>query len=222
MIDVLRASTTIITAFSNGCKSITPVLEVDDALKLYDKNNDLILGGERNGLKPENFHLGNSPFDYTKEMVEGRNLIYTTTNGTKALLSSQGAKHILIGAFVNLNAVVNKALFYGDDITILCAGREGAFSLEDAFCAGLMITKMNNSVCNLNIDDGARWGYYAVKSMKGVLDELTDGQVYTIISNTKHGRYLLSIGLHEDLQFCSRQNRFEIVAEYKDNKIVVV
>ena len=221
MIDVLRASTTIIAAFSNGCKNIMPVLEVDDALKLYSEDNDLLLCGERRGLKPENFHLGNSPFDYTREIVEERKLIYTTTNGTKSLLAAKGAKHILIGTFVNLKAVINKALSFGNDITVLCAGREGEFSLEDAFCAGLMVTTINNLVCNLDIGDGARWGYYAVKSIMGVLDELNDNQIQTFLSNTKHGKYLLSIGLQRDLAFCARQNIFEIVPEYKIDNLTV-
>ncbi len=222
VIDVLRASSAIVTAFANGSKSITPVLEVEDALKLYNRDNTLLLCGERKGLKPDNFHFGNSPFDYKREYIEDRNLIYTTTNGTKALLAAKKAKHILIGAFVNLRAVVNKALSFGNDITILCAGREGEFSLEDAFCAGLMVTTINSLVCNLDIEDGARWGYNAVKSVKGVLDVLNDSEIQTFLANTKHGKYLLSIGLQNDIEFCACQNIFDITPEYNMNKLMTV
>lgn len=221
MIDVLRASTTVVTAFANGCESIIPVEEVEDAFALQKKDESLILCGERQGKKPQGFQLGNSPLEYNREAVGGKKLVYTTTNGTRALLASQGASRVLIGAFVNLQSVVHKALSAGNDIIVLCAGREGTFSLEDAFCAGLMVQTVNSSVCNLEIEDGARWGFYAVKSMKGVLDNLTDGQIHSVIANGKHGQYLNSIGLQDDLAFCARQNIFDIVPEYKEDKIIL-
>ena len=221
MIDVLRASTTIVTAMANGCRAIIPLAEVDEALALKGKDNTLLLCGERQGKKPSGFNLGNSPLDYTKEAVGGKRLAYTTTNGTQSLLAAPQASHILIGAFVNLRAVVNKALTLGNDMVILCAGREGTFSLEDAFCAGSMVEAVNTSVCNLEIEDGARWGFYAVKSLKGVLDSLTDSQIFTFIANTKHGKYLNSIGLQDDLTFCARQNIFNIVPEYTGKEIVL-
>jgi 2-phosphosulfolactate phosphatase len=219
MIDVLRASTTIVSAFAVGCNAIIPAEEVADAFALQKKDESLILCGERQGKKPQGFQLGNSPLEYNREAVGGKKLVYTTTNGTRALLASQGASNVLIGSFVNLRAAVHKALSLANDIIILCAGREGAFSFEDAFCAGLMVDAVNSSVCNLEIEDGARWGFYAVKSMKGVLDNLTDSQIHSVIANTKHGQYLNSIGLQDDLAFCARQNIFDIVPEYKSGEI---
>ena len=84
-----------------------------------------------------------------------------------------------------------------------------------------MVEAVNTSVCNLEIEDGARWGFYAVKSMKGVLDSLTDSQILTFIANTKHGQYLNSIGLQDDLSFCARQNIFDIVPEYTGKDIIL-
>jgi 2-phosphosulfolactate phosphatase len=220
MIDVLRASTTIVTAFANGCKRITPVLEVEDAFMLHKKNSNLLLGGEREGRKPQGFNFGNSPFDYTEESVGSKELAYTTTNGTKALLAAKGASKILIGSFVNLQAIVNTALTIGNDIVVLCAGRENTFSMEDAFCAGSMVTTINSAICKLEIEDGARWGYYAVNAMKSGMDKLMDHQVQTLISNTKHGKYLQSIGLQKDIEFCARQDIFDVVPQYENGIIV--
>jgi 2-phosphosulfolactate phosphatase len=219
MIDVLRASTAITTAFANGCRSIVPVLEVEDAFRLQRENSEFLLCGERKGKKPQGFNLGNSPLDYNEENVGGRELIYTTTNGTRALLASAEAGRVLVGAFVNLQAVVNKALTIGDDITVLCAGRENTFSLEDAFCAASMVSAVNSAICRLEIEDGARWGYYAAASMKSGMVILIDLQVQNLIANTEHGKYLQSIGLQKDIAFCARQNIFDIVPQYADGVI---
>ncbi len=221
VIDVLRASTSIVTAFSNGCGSIYPVETIEDAKTLHTNLPDALLCGEREGLRPEFFHLGNSPFEYTSEVVKGKDLVLTTTNGTRALSVAKNAGTILVGSFVNLNAVLDKSLSIGKDIVMLPAGRAGGFSWEDALCAGLMSHELNRRVCNLSMGDGARWSYYAVLGLFGQNPAPSADQLNGLLGNTVHGMHLKRIGFAKDLQFCADINRFKLTPALSGDKLIM-
>jgi 2-phosphosulfolactate phosphatase len=137
VIDVLRATTVITTALAAGARRVIPCLEVDEARQIAARlpKNEVLLGGERHGLPIEGFDLGNSPADYTAERVAGRTLVFTTTNGTQAMRQCHQARRVLIGAFVNLRAVV-AALTESESVHLLCAGTNGAITREDVLLAG--------------------------------------------------------------------------------------
>jgi 2-phosphosulfolactate phosphatase len=143
VIDVLRASTTIITALAHGAARVRPVLTVEEA-RAEAAALGTLLGGERGGLKIEGFDLGNSPREYSRDRVGGRSIVITTTNGTAALHACSGAADVLIGAIVNRSAVAAAAHTLatkhgGCDVHLVCAGTEGAVTEEDLLAAGAIL-----------------------------------------------------------------------------------
>lgn len=143
VIDVLRASTTMIYALEAGATAVIPCLEVGDALREAKRRqrDHILLGGERDGLPIEGFDLGNTPTDYTAERVEGRDVIFTTTNGTRALHHCRQADQVIVAAFANASAVVERLLGH-QRIHILCAGTRGQYSRDDVLCAGLLVERL--------------------------------------------------------------------------------
>ncbi|MGR3309577.1 MAG: 2-phosphosulfolactate phosphatase, partial [Candidatus Brocadiales bacterium] len=144
IIDVLRACTTIIQAFSQGCKAFYPLSSVKRARQKLKqlKREETLLGGERKGLRIKGFDLGNSPLEYTSDTVRNKNIIFTTSNCTKNLDACKQPKEILICSFLNIHHVVNYLSTLNDDLIVAISGREGDFSLEDAVCAGMLIDEL--------------------------------------------------------------------------------
>jgi 2-phosphosulfolactate phosphatase len=144
VIDVLRASTTIIVALTNGATRVIPCGHVETARRLAaeDTTGHTLTGGERGGVKIEGFDLDNSPSSYSRERVAGKTIAFTTTNGTAALLRTDGAARVLIGAFVNRQAIVEAVHFDGRPVHLICAGTDGRLTTDDllgaaAIAAGL-------------------------------------------------------------------------------------
>ncbi|HHY16481.1 MAG TPA: 2-phosphosulfolactate phosphatase, partial [Firmicutes bacterium] len=145
VVDVLRASSTIVTLLAKGCPYVYTVETISDAKSLA-QSQGLFLVGERNGIPIEGFDFGNSPFELEEFAPEGKNAILTTTNGTKAVELVASAPAVLIGCFLNASAICRKALElagkYSTGIGIVCAGRKGGFVLDDAFCAGYLVENL--------------------------------------------------------------------------------
>ncbi|MBN2218320.1 MAG: 2-phosphosulfolactate phosphatase [Pirellulales bacterium] len=143
IIDVLRASTTIITALAAGAREIIPCENVDRAKSLAAElpPADVLLGGERHALRIDGFDLGNSPAEYTVEAVAGRTIVFTTTNGTRALARCSRAARVLVGAPVNASAVVAE-LSGVAQVHLLCAGTDGEISYDDILFAGLLVDRL--------------------------------------------------------------------------------
>ncbi len=140
VIDVLRASTTMIFALANGAAAIEPVGDSAEARRRRAAaGNGAVLAGERRGDTVPGFDLGNSPLDMTRARVAGKIVIFTTSNGTRALLACRNAASIGVAAVVNLSAAADWAVSQGRDLTVVCAGERGAKSLEDHVCAGLVV-----------------------------------------------------------------------------------
>ena len=216
IIDVLRASSTIVTALANGCHGFIPILSPDQAKKKaqqFEKERAL-LGGEREGTKIEGFDLGNSPREYKKEAVKDKTIIFSTTNGVKTLEMVKGAHRIIIGSFLNLQAVCNYCTNYRGDILLICAGKEGRFSLEDTACAGMMVNSLRDVFLgdHQEVDANLTAQLLYVKFGNNILE---------ILRKSQHGRYLESIGLDEDLKFCSQLDLFHIVPIFRDGIISI-
>jgi 2-phosphosulfolactate phosphatase len=144
VIDVLRATTTICAALAHGARSVIPAATGEDAVRLaHSIGGDVLLAGERGCVRMPGFALGNSPLEMTREAVSGRPIVHSTTNGTVALLAVQHAAFVYAAAAVNLTAAAERAreaIDAGEPLLIVCAGREGRFSLDDAYCAGRLLT----------------------------------------------------------------------------------
>jgi 2-phosphosulfolactate phosphatase len=216
VIDVLRASSTIVTALANGCNGFIPILspeQVREKAQQFEKEG-ILLGGEREGKKIEGFDLGNSPREYEKKVVKDKTIIFSTTNGVKTLEMAKDARKIIIGSFLNLQAVCHYCTNYQGDILIICAGGEGKYSLEDTACAGMIIHSLRD------VFPGIHLGVDANLTAQ-LLYEKFGHNILEILRKSQHGRYLESIGLGEDLKFCSQLDFFHIVPILRDGIISI-
>lgn len=213
VIDVLRASTTIVTALFNGCDDIIPTSTVEEAVAIarsYEKG-DFLLCGERKGKMIEGFDLGNSPSEYTSERVRGKKLILTTTNGTAAIRAVRGANAVFIGSFTNLTATLERLLGSDRDIVVVCAGENRRFALEDAVCAGMMLEAIagRSKVAESDASVAVRSIYNAFK-----------GRIIDAFYAAEHGKYLIEIGFEEDLLACARVDTVPVAARLYEGHVV--
>jgi 2-phosphosulfolactate phosphatase len=218
VIDVIRATTVIVEAFASGARAIYPTVSTEDAIKLAHTlgREDTVLCGERKGLKVDGFQLGNSPREFTPEKVGGKRLVMSTTNGTRALWACQGAERTVVLSFLNLRAVAH-AVAGSPALTLVCAGKEGRFALDDAFCAGLLIRELalvlgETGPGRLELNDQAR----AALSLAGNFTLDAD-----FLRSTAAGAALVDIGLGGDLDACARSNRHSLVPEMMDRVLSV-
>jgi 2-phosphosulfolactate phosphatase len=214
VIDVLRASSTIVHACENGVERIIPVAQVEDATKLVPtlERKKTLLGGEREGRMIEGFDLGNSPLEYTTRVVKGKTLIFSTSNGTVAIAQSASAKEILVGCFLNLSAVVAELCSARPKkVALLCAGNLGQLALEDFVCGGLMVDRLDQSTRGkLTLNDGA----VAARALAGTMTDIGE-----VVRESAHGRRLAELGFEKDLEFCSRVDRYGTVPIVVDGRI---
>ncbi|HZS32509.1 MAG TPA: 2-phosphosulfolactate phosphatase [Methylomirabilota bacterium] len=166
VLDVVRASTTIVAALAGGARAVIPVATPEEArARARDwPGGAALVGGERGGAPPAGFECGNSPAEYTPARVRDRTVVFTTTNGTRALLAVRGAARVGVGGFVNAAAVARWAARTPADVLLVCAGERGRFCLEDAVCAGLLVRRLRADAAVLT--DAARaaealWARYA-------------------------------------------------------------
>lgn len=225
IIDVLRASTTMIYAFNGydnttnvlqGVKEIKPAKNIEMAFEMHklQENSGYLLAGERGGFPPEGFDFGNSPRDFLMHKINNKSLIMATTNGTKILNLLNNSNHIVIGSFVNAKAIAKKCLQLNADIIIGCAGRENVSSLEDITCGGLIIKHIlnlsNNSSETVTLSDSAKVSMITYDYYHNELD---------ILKESFHGRFLIDIGFEKDLLPCSKKDIFNIVPVYNQGII---
>jgi 2-phosphosulfolactate phosphatase len=212
VVDVLRATSSMIEALASGARAIYPAESTEDAMRLVQSlgRDDLLLCGERRGLKIEGYDLGNSPAEFTEAVVGGKRLVMNTTNGTQAFLAAEGAERLLAGAFLNLAAVCD-AVARADRVVVVCAGRDGLFALEDAVCAGILVRRLEAARGEeLELGDGAR----AARALCDLVKPDRD-----FLAGTDSGRALASAGLDDDLDACVRLDRHRVVPEMHDRMI---
>ncbi len=214
VVDVLRASSTIVQACENGVARIIPVATVEEAAKLLStlERKRTLLGGEREGLPIDGFDLGNSPLEYTKQVVKGKTLIFTTSNGTAAITKSASAREIVLGCFLNLSAVVTHVISSrAKKVAVLCAGDLGRLSLEDFVCGGHVVDRIvDGTRASAVLNDGA----VAAKALANAL-----GNVGEAVRNSSHGLRLAELGFEDDLEFCSKVDNYVTVPIVEDGRI---
>lgn len=205
MIDVLRASTTIVAALENGAKGIIPVADMDAAGRISQSldSSHYLLCGERDGAKIEGYDLGNSPLEYTPESVKGHTVILNTTNGTRALKRSSLAEEIYVGCFRNLGAVTDHLKETDNDIVLVCAGWRGRLSIEDLLCAGNIIYELGDG----RLPDDARDG---AKVVFGLYEKFGN-DVEQVVLSSNHASRLLEVVGEEDLRFCSQSSVTDVL-----------
>ncbi|RTE09720.1 2-phosphosulfolactate phosphatase [Paenibacillus whitsoniae] len=214
VVDVLRATSTIITALSNGSRGIVPVETVVKAKELYREGD--LLGGERFCKKIPGFDFGNSPLEYTREAVQDRRIILTTTNGTRGIQKALKASHVLAGALMNGRACADAAIQLGRDTVILCAGTQDVFSLEDGLCAGLImheiIQKLGAEHVQAN-DFGMAMHSAYLTCKHRLLDHLL---------SCSNGRKMKKSGFLADIILCAQANISESVPILENDHMVLL
>jgi 2-phosphosulfolactate phosphatase len=214
VIDVLRATTTIIHALAAGCTAVRPCAEVEEARTLAGqmRAGRVLLGGERGGIPLPDFDLGNSPREYTARVCHGTTLVLTTTNGTRALLRAAEAERVLVAGFVNYSAVCEQLRQDTRPIHILCAGTEGEVSLEDAILAGALVDFLSE-VGDVCLNDSARLAWDSFEHHGRVLQgalEVSGG-----------GAKLRRLGYDEDIRLAARVDQFALVPELRRDPLRV-
>jgi 2-phosphosulfolactate phosphatase len=215
VIDALRATTTVITALANGAKAVIPAASSEEAVRLASnlEKDGVLLAGERKSLKIEGFALGNSPREMTATVVGGKTIVLTTTNGTTALLATQGGDPVLVGAPVNFKALAARArtmLVERGDLVIVCAGRERQFAIEDGYTAGRLIKAIKRGIRRLALNDAARAAVALTDEFAGWGEALEGSEA---------AQQLTEVDLAADVGFAATADRFTVVPTYADRRI---
>ncbi len=219
VVDLLRASTTICQALAAGAQCVIPLVEVDatwEKAKQFQRG-DIVLGGERGCQRIDGFDLGNSPAQYTADQVFGRTVLFTTTNGTKALAHARLAERVLIGAAVNRRALA-EALAHAGRVDILCAGTGGQVTREDILAAGALVEELFARTPVHDFDTNqwahaARGEWQELATTAGALGRTLSEQFAVELRDTAGGKNLLAIGHDDDLTWCAQLDRLDVVPE---------
>lgn len=214
IIDVLRATSTIATAISNGARNIIPVDSVAECIKL-GKQIDVITAGERDGKIAEGLKYGNTPLQYSPEFIKGKILVLTTTNGTRLLhmALAEGAPGIITGSFCNLSAVCDYLVKQNRNVILACAAWKDRVNLEDTLFAGAVVSRIKDNY-HLNCDASqiAETLYIQAKDdLFGFLKE----------KKASHYLRLMSYGLEEDIRYCLTIDNSNVLVLYQSGRLVM-
>lgn len=203
IIDVLRATSTITKAIDSGTSALFPVAGIEVARDTAAKLGDALLCGERMGIKPEGFDLGNTPLEFSEERVGGRRVVLASTNGTKALARYADSKVLIAASLLNAGAAADFLIASGEDIILVCAGQDGTFGAEDAICAGLIIEKMKAAGLKFEMTDP---GWAALTLYRACKHDIPGS-----VRQCDHALYLIEEGFAEDVAYCSRVDALDSV-----------
>lgn len=209
VVDIFRATSCMTTAFAYGVKRITPVATLDECLAL--KSSSCYTAGERDGKKIAEFDFGNSPFEYMHPSLLGKDIAFTTTNGTQAIVKSREAREILIGSFLNLSAVAKQVERGENNILVVCSGWKGKVNLEDTLFAGAIVELLKDSVkaaCDAPLL--AQHLYSQAKTNMG-----------EFLKHASHVQRLARLGIKKDIDYCLTPDQYNVVPVLKNNVLTV-
>lgn len=209
VIDVLRATTTMTVALDQGAERVIPVESIEECLSYKDKPNH-ILAGERGGQKVEGFNYGNSPFEFMDGVVNGKTLVLTTTNGTRAIEMSKGAYKVIVGGFLNFTALTKWITAESRDTLLLCSGWRDKFNLEDTVFAGAVVHHLKEF---FHVDSDA-----AFAAEKLYLNSRRN--MMHFMKQSSHYRRLARFGVVNDIKYCLRPDLTTVVPVLKGNALV--
>lgn len=222
VMDILRATTSIAVILENGCSAVHPCASVEAALALAEKlrlergAENVLLGGERDGRPIPGFDGGNSPLEYASRRIRGKTLVFSTSNGTKALFAAKDCGEVFTAAFVNVTAVAERAASVlrqapGRSLLIACSGREGAYCEEDAVGAGVLLRILSENLENPEFSDAAR----AALRLAGRPGRSLEKMLF----RSCWGRRLAALGLEDDIAFCAQRDITSVVPKLEDGAI---
>ena len=208
VIDILRATSCMVTGLAHGISEILPVASLQESAT-YGLMG-YITAAERNGMKMEGFDLDNSPFSYMDPVLYGKKICVTTTNGTKAIIQSSAAKKVIIGSFLNLKSVCDYLYIRGLDVILLCAGWKGQVNAEDTLFAGAIISYLKDSF-QIGNDSGL---------ISRDLYEIQKHRMLEYLKDTSHYKRLSRLNIHKDIEFCLQNSIYDCLPRLEKNIIV--
>lgn len=200
VIDILRATSAMCTAFENGVEKIIPVATIEEATE-YKKKGYLV-GAERNGIALDGFDFGNSPYSYMNDKINGKTIVISTTNGTQAIDAAQKAYKVVIGAFTNITAICDWLDSQNKNILLLCSGWKNKFNLEDSLFAGALTERLLKK-SDFQLSDSALSVSYLYKQ--------AESNPYKFLRNSSHTERLASMGLKHDIKYCLSLDKTKII-----------
>ncbi|MCK8492401.1 MULTISPECIES: 2-phosphosulfolactate phosphatase [Spirosoma] len=206
--DVFRATSCMVTAFAYGVNSIIPVATIDECRQWQERG--YLAAAERNARKVEGFELDNSPFTYMDEQIRGADVAMTTTNGTLAITRSRGAVKVLVGSFLNLDAIARSLKTEPYDVLVLCAGWKGRVNLEDTLFAGALVERLKESYAMAEDSAIMAWRLYCQGK-----DNLP-----SYLANSSHIRRLQRLGIQKDITYCLQHDLYDVVPVLRGNSLV--
>lgn len=212
IIDIFRATSTICAALDNGAKAVIPIASVDECLSINEELNCLT-AGERDGKVIEGLKHGNSPLEYNRELIEGKTLYLTTTNGTKLLHLAKDAEQIIIGSFLNLDAVCSYLVQSGKKVLLACSAWKDRINIEDSLFAGAVVDQIKDHFmlkCDSTIM--AHSLFLQSKSYASILDSLKMSSHYSRLSG---------FGLQKDLAYCTTLNLHPVLPVFNGKELIV-
>ncbi len=210
VIDVLRATSAICTAFHYGVKKIIPVSTIEEAIEYRQKG--FLVAAERKGQVVSGFKFGNSPYSYMKDDIKGKTIVLTTTNGTKAFHTAQKAKNVVIGSLLNLDALCDYLLEENKNVLLLGSGWKNKFCLEDTICAGAIVEQLlssGNFISDHDSSIAAKFLYLSARD-----------NYFGYLRASSHRRRLRDLNLNEDIKYCLTPNQTSVIPVREKNYII--
>ncbi len=206
--DILRATSCMVAGVASGLKELVPVMEIEETVAYTEKG--FLRAGERMGEQLSGFDLGNSPYDFMEAGKNGQSIVMTTTNGTKAIRLSEKAEKQYIGAFLNLSALVSQLRKEENDVLLFCAGWRGRFSLEDSLFAGALAFELH---ALFEVDDDATLAMAELYAQH-------HHDLYRFVKGGSHVGRLTRLGQQRDLELCFTIDRFPVLVQVENGKVV--
>lgn len=227
VIDVLRATSSILAALANGATRVIPTLEVSEALALrarLSRRGGIVLGGERGGLQIEGFDLGNTPQEFTAEVVRGKTVIMTTTNGTRAILAALPAARLYVAALNNVSATARAAEQCLGDLVLVAAGTEGLVSWEDSFCAGAIVERLTADARAAHSSSGQARNWRLSDSAAVALElwRAAKGDLHSALRRGRGGRNVTKHHLDAAFDSCGALDSIDFAARVHKEPLEIV
>jgi 2-phosphosulfolactate phosphatase len=210
VVDVLRATSCITTGIAHGVEKIIPVATLEECSDLRKKG--YVAAAERDGKKAEGFDIGNSPFSYMDEKLQGKTVAVTTTNGTLAITRCREAAEVIVGSFLNRAAIVNYLLQQSNDVLVVCAGWKGKMNLEDTLFAGAVIEGLKE---DFSVDQDA-----ALAAL--TLFRQAENNLRVFLSDCSHVKRLKGLHIDKDIEFCLQYDIYDAIPVLKDGALVLM
>lgn len=210
VIDVLRATSAICSALNNGVSAVIPVSTIDEAKSYQEKG--YLVGAERQGEIVEGFDFGNSPYSYMRPELKGKEIVLSTTNGTRAINIAKEADQVIIGSLVNLEAITNYLQKQNKNVLCLCSGWKDKFNLEDTICGGAIAEILINSGNFSSDEDSSVAAKYLYMSAKD--------NYMGFLKSSSHRRRLKRLNLNKDIKYCLTPNQIDLIPVLQNDKIV--